>query len=277
MLALLVFSACSIPATIGEPKQTTSTTYEVKNLTASDVKKITFGDNLEKVYKELGKPEKEWNGESVYDQLRELMFRHDYEMVFLADDTFYAMDKYVMTPEQKAFSEKAYKTEKLRILQYTYSTDLKQNETFLCWIDLTTETVAYRIKHSYVDEDRQMPTQSLTQDSTDLKGERLHSHFFKVGEIAIFRSGLKVTLTSLGDTTDEPRGEINGHLVKVVFLIDNRSDEKITVSAMNFVLQDEKAILWRFILKIIFKEMFHRIQKLRLSSILIPHLKDHIR
>ncbi|MGJ3755778.1 hypothetical protein [Enterococcus faecium] len=76
----LVLSGCSTsPNSASTKENTVSSTseYETKKLTSSDVHKIKVGDDLTQVYQTLGSPLRKWTNDFVYKELDNAITRDE--------------------------------------------------------------------------------------------------------------------------------------------------------------------------------------------------------
>ncbi|HAZ9109072.1 TPA: DUF4352 domain-containing protein [Enterococcus faecium] len=244
----LVLSGCSTsPNSASTKENTVSSTseYETKKLTSSDVHKIKVGDGLTQVYQTLGSPLRKWTNDFVYKELDNAITR-DELIVSISKDA--QGDYYKEHSELIEHGNSAKDIKKLEMLQYTYSTD-SDDETMLIWVSPKTEQVVYYNQRTFLDKDGKSKDSSSTTTTTTTSSSepQTASVAHSIGEAVPFTSengnSINVTVQSVskdyGDDFYKPEGLF---YAKVDFLVENTGTTPFDASSSYLEFYDSSDI-----------------------------------
>lgn len=259
LLTIGIIAGCSTNSNDQSESQSSSATYETKDLTTADIEKVVYGDSIETVYETLGKPLKEWSSEFVYEELDSSIERDEFMLITVDEGSEMAKD-YNESIEQ---AKKAKEINKLKLLQYTYTYD-GADQTALFWISPRTDTVVHSLIRGFIDENgKQLDegTDGSLNESADASEEEINipTMNYAIGDTVSFESNegdeMDVTVNSVskyaGDDWDIPEGNF---FAKVDFTISNIGANPLDVNSQLFEFYDAEGFKSESISKDYFSE-----------------------
>lgn len=254
IISMFLLVGCSVSENSTSNSGSSSTTetssavsYETKELTTEDIDNIAIGDSLESVYDALGKPLKEWSSEFVYESLDDAIFREELTVSLLGDSSD-ETEKYEKLIES---GNKAKEINKLKMLQYTYIYDGRNEETALVWISPRTDTVVYTNRRSFINENGETPEKETGNSNDSAAGGKVDlpipSLSYSIGDKVSFSSddggSIDLTIDSVskyyGDDWNTPEGLF---YAKVDFTVNNTGNDVFDINSHYFEFYDSDDI-----------------------------------